>query len=53
MDFLQKYFYGVLLPLPRNAQKRTSKKSEEKINGGLVGSSEVNQIHAKARHFFF
>jgi hypothetical protein len=33
MDFLQKYFNGVFeLPLPRNAQKRTKKKSD----GGWV-----------------
>jgi hypothetical protein len=39
MDFLQKYFYGVFeLPLPRNAQKRTKKKSrEQKSDGGWVG----------------
>jgi hypothetical protein len=40
MDFLQKYFYGVFeLPLPRNAQKRTKKKSQEKkvrMVGGWV-----------------
>jgi hypothetical protein len=52
MEFLQKYVYGVFeLPLPRNAQKRTNKKV--KIFLGLVGSSEVNQIHAEVRHFFF
>jgi hypothetical protein len=34
MDFLQKYVYGVFeLPLPRNAQKRTKKKSQEKKVG--------------------
>jgi hypothetical protein len=40
MDFLQKHFYGVFeLPLPRNAQKRTKKKSQEqkKSDGGWVG----------------
>jgi hypothetical protein len=36
MDFLQKYFYGVFeLPLPRNVQKRTKKKSEEKNKWGV------------------
>jgi hypothetical protein len=44
MDFLQKYVYGVFeLPLPtwpRNAQKRTKTKSQEKKSrmvGGWVG----------------
>jgi hypothetical protein len=39
MDFLQKYFDSVFeLPLPRNAQKRTKKKVEEKkSDGGWVG----------------
>jgi hypothetical protein len=41
MDFLQKYFYGAFelpLPLPRNAQKRTLKKNQEKkrMVGGWV-----------------
>jgi hypothetical protein len=39
-DFLPKYFYGVFeLPLPRNAPKRTKKKSQEKKSrmvGGWV-----------------
>jgi hypothetical protein len=39
-DFLPKYFYGVFeLPLPRNAQKRTKKKSQGKKSrmvGGWV-----------------
>jgi hypothetical protein len=53
MIFLQKYFYAVFeLPLPRNAQKRT-KTNQEKTILGLVGSSEVDQIYVKARHFFF
>jgi hypothetical protein len=34
-DFLQKYVYGVFeLPLPRNAQKRTKKKCQEKKSAG-------------------
>jgi hypothetical protein len=39
MDFLRTYFYGVFeLPLPRNAQKRTKKKSrKKKSDGGWVG----------------
>jgi hypothetical protein len=40
MDFLQFFFYGVFeLPLPRNAQKRTKKRSQEKKSrrGGWVG----------------
>jgi hypothetical protein len=43
MDFLQKYFYGVFeLPLPRNAQKRTPKKSQgEKKVGWWVGGSGI------------
>jgi hypothetical protein len=50
---LKKHFYGVFeLPLPRNAKKRTKKKAK-KTYLGLVGSSEVNQIYAKVRHFFF
>jgi hypothetical protein len=40
MDLLQKHFYGVFeLPLRRNAQKRTKKKSQEKKSrmvGGWV-----------------
>jgi hypothetical protein len=37
MDFLQKYFYGVFeLPLPRNAQKGTKKKSRKNV-GWWVG----------------
>jgi hypothetical protein len=39
-EFLPKYFYGVVeLPLPRNAQKRTPKKSQgkKKSDGGWVG----------------
>jgi hypothetical protein len=39
-DFLPKYFYCVFeLPLPRNAQKRTKKKSQgkKKSDGGWVG----------------
>jgi hypothetical protein len=40
MDFLQKYLYGVFeLSLPRNAQKRSKKKSQEKKSwmvGGWV-----------------
>jgi hypothetical protein len=36
-DFLPKYFCGDFeLPLPRNAQKRTKKKSQEK-KGQMVG----------------
>jgi hypothetical protein len=41
-DFLPTYFYGVFeLPLPRNAQKRTKKKSQEKKVGWWVGGSEI------------
>jgi hypothetical protein len=42
MDFLQKYFYGVFeLPLPRNAQKRTKTKSQEKKVGWWGGGSGI------------
>jgi hypothetical protein len=42
MYFLPKYFDGVfVLPLPRNAQKRTFKKSEGKKGGWWVGGSEI------------
>jgi hypothetical protein len=42
MDFLQKCVYGVLeLPLPRNAQKRTKKKSRKQKFGWWVGGSEI------------
>jgi hypothetical protein len=41
-DFLPKYFNGVFeLPLPRNAQKRTKKKNQEKKVGWWVGGSEI------------
>jgi hypothetical protein len=40
MDFLQKHFSGVFeLPLPRNARKRTVKKTREKKVGWWVGGS--------------
>jgi hypothetical protein len=41
MDFLQKIFmYGVFeLPLPRNAQKRTKKKSRKKSR--MVGGAGI------------
>jgi hypothetical protein len=43
MDFLQKYLYGVFeLPLPRNAQKLTKKKSQgKKKSEGWVGGSGI------------
>jgi hypothetical protein len=54
MDFLQKCLYGVFeLPLPRNAQKRTKNKCQEKMHLGLVGSSEFNQIYVKVGRFSF
>jgi hypothetical protein len=37
MDLWQKHFCGVFeLPLPRNAQKRTKKNQEKKLDGGWV-----------------
>jgi hypothetical protein len=54
MDFLQKYFYGVFeLPLPRNAQKRTKKKSQEKKSrmvGGWVG--DLVNVRGGPSNFF-
>jgi hypothetical protein len=42
MEFLQKYCYGVFeLPLPRNTQKRTKRKSQEKKVGLWVGGSGI------------
>jgi hypothetical protein len=42
MDFLQKYIGGVFeLPLPRNAKKRTPKKSPEKKVRWRVGGSGI------------
>ena len=47
------YFSGFfLLPLPKNAQKRTKKKLRKYILG-LVGSSRANQIYGGARLTFF
>jgi hypothetical protein len=45
MDFLQKYFCGVFeLPLPRNAQKRAKKKSEEKMFWGWLVPRKFNRF---------
>ena len=54
MDFLQKYFYGVFeLPLSRNAQKRTKKKSQEK-KSRMVGGWVWDLANARGgvRRFF-
>jgi hypothetical protein len=55
MDFLQKYLWGVFeLSLPRNDQKRTKDKSQEKRKiFGLVGASKANQIYVGVRLFCF
>jgi hypothetical protein len=50
-----KIFFMVFLNSPyRETPKNVLKKKVKKqINGGLVGSSKVNQIYVKVRHFFF
>jgi hypothetical protein len=57
MDFLQKYVYGVFeLPLPRNAQKRTKTKSQEKKKSeGWVGGWVWDLVKARGGSvdFFF
>jgi hypothetical protein len=46
--------YGVFkLPLPRNAQKRTTKKIKEKNVGWWVGGSGIQQMHGGVRRFCF
>jgi hypothetical protein len=52
IDFLQKYFNGVFeLPLPRNAQKRTKKKSQEKKAGCRMAGGWVRGL-ANVRGIF-
>jgi hypothetical protein len=50
-EMFVKHFYRIfLLPLPKNAQKRTTKKAKE-MYLGLVGSSKGNQIYVEVCHF--
>jgi hypothetical protein len=54
MDFLQKHFCGVFeLPLPRNAQKRTKKESEEKKMGGWLVPRKSIKYTPRSVTFFF
>jgi hypothetical protein len=55
MDFLHFFFLIVFLNSPhRETPKNVLKKKVKKNNIlGLVGSSEVSQIYAGVRHFFF
>jgi hypothetical protein len=54
MDFLQKYLYGVFeLTLPRNAQKRTKKKSQGKKKvGWRVGGLGFSKCTGGSVDFF-
>jgi hypothetical protein len=54
MGFCKKYLCGVFeLPLPRNVQKRTLKKGQEKKVGWWVGGSGIQQMHGGVRRFYF